>query len=390
MATYSDKYTQTVPGTAPVGPSETSVLDMKIMGPLIRQIWQTRIIDEPRISWDVTSAHSFFTGESMIDWGELLRNLRYGQEIIVPIKKDQNPFNLYQSTAINYGAVGENCARQIEIPCEVPCISTEPSYETLRFAFDTMYAYGVRACVVTEDFYPYEWYQDQYGLSREAMKFGQEIDLWNKVIKGLIAAPATTIDVNYSTAHPTHYWNNLGAFSVNTIDLLRSAGNYFVNAYDVNPSMIMTPEMGRSIIAAVQTQWNFNANWQRVNTFQQYDVPGMLIDEQVREIIGLDMYVLFLKRSNWLTWTTTATGGGTQTATRYPLWSQDLTKEYVAILDPRVGYSIVKPGTHLDIMPYDCDKMIKGMIDTEFMGSGITFPQYGMILEFNRIPAVTT
>lgn len=384
MATYVDKYKQTVPGAAPTGPSSTSVLDMKIMGPLIRQIWQKRIIDEPRIRWQITSAHSFFTGESMIDWGELLSNLRYGQEIIVPIKKDQNPLNLYQSTPINYGPVGENCARQIEIPCSVPCISTEPSFETLRFSFDTMYAFGVRACTVTEDFYDMSWYMDQYGLSREAKDFGQEVDLWNKVIKGLIAAPATTIDVNYSAAHPTHYWSNLGNFTANTIDLVRSAANYFWNAYEVNPSMIMTPEMGRKFIAAVQTEWNFNANWQRINTFEQYDVPGMLIDEQVREILGINMYVLFLERSNWLTWT--AANG--QQVTRYPLWSDDLSKEYIAILDPRVGYSIVRPGTHLDIMPYDCDKMIKGMIDTEYMGSGITFPQYGMILEFNRIPAV--
>lgn len=383
MATYADKYTQTLPA-APTGPSESSVLDMKIMGPLIRQIWQTRVIDEPRISWDITSAHSFFTGESLIDWGTLLANLHYGQEIIVPIKKDQNPLNLYQSSAINYGTVGENCARQIEIPCELPCISTEPSFGTLRFSFDTMYAFGVRACVVTEDFYPYEWYQDQYGLSREAKNFGQEVDLWNKVIKGLIAAPASTIDINYVTAHPTQYWNNLGNFTANTIELIRSAANYFWNAYEVNPSMIMTPEMGQKIIASVQTQWNFNANWQRVNTFVQYDVPGLLIDEQVREILGVNMYVLFLRRSNWLSWTTTEG----QTVSRYPLWSTDLTKEYIAILDPRVGYSVVRPGQHLDIMPYDCDKMYKGMIDTEFMGSGITFPQYGMILEFNRIPAV--
>lgn len=382
MATYTDRYTQTVPGPAPVGPSSTDVLDMKIMGPLIRQIWQTRIIDEPRMEWQITSAHSFFTGEQMIDWGTLLNNLRYGQEIIVPIKKDQNPLNLYQSSPIQYGAVGDNCARQIEIPCSVPCISTEPSFETLRFSFDTMYAFGVRACVVTEDFYPYEWYQDQYGLSREAKDFGQEVDLWNKVIKGLIAAPATTVDVTRQAAHPTQYWPNLGNFTANTIDVIRSAANYYWNAWQANPSMIMTPEMGHKIVASVQTQWNFNANWQRVNTFEQYDIPGLLIDEQVREILGINMYVLFLRRSNWLTWNGQA--GGTF-VTKYPLWSDDLAKEYVAILDPRVGYSIIKPGTHLDIMPYDCDKMIKGMIDTEFMGSGITFPQYGMILEFNRI-----
>lgn len=386
MATNSDNYTQT-PITAPVPPSGTSVLDMKVMAPLIRQLWQDRIIDEPRYQWDITSANSYFKGESLIDISFLNNNLRYGQKIIVPVKKDQNPFSLYQSSELDYGET-INCTEQLELPCEVPCISTEPSFETLEFSYDTMYAWGVRACVVTEDFYPFEWYMDQYGLSREAKNYGREVDLWNKVIKGLIAAPATTPDLTLAQLHPTQYWDNLGDFSASTIELIRSAAYHMVTDYNMQPNIIMTPEMGQKIVASTQTQWNFNANWQRVNTFEQWDVPGMMIDEQVREIIGVNMYVLFLKRSPWMTYTVAGEGGAQQTVTRYPLWSADLTKEYIAILDPLVGYQFDRPGTQLNIMPYDCDKMVKGLIDTEFVGSGITFPQYGTILEFNRIPVV--
>ena len=77
------------------------------------------------------------------------------------------------------------------------------------------------------------------------------------------------------------------------------------------------------------------------------------------------------------------TGTGTL-STQYPLWNNDTTKQYVAILDPRVGYSFEKEGYHLDIKPYDCDKLYVGMIDTVYVGTGITFPVFGLIIEFDQ------
>ena len=77
------------------------------------------------------------------------------------------------------------------------------------------------------------------------------------------------------------------------------------------------------------------------------------------------------------------TVGGNSMTTQYPLWSADGEKQYVAILDPRVGYSFEKDGYHLNIKPYDCDKLYAGMIDTVYVGSGITFATLGLIIEFD-------
>lgn len=387
MSEIRTGYTQTKV-SAPVAPSETSVLDMDMAANLIREIWQERIIDEPQMKWNITSARSFFNGESMIDIRTLMDYLRFGQQIVVPIKKDQNPFDLYQSETLSYNAL-DNCHDQLDLDCSLPCISTNPTFDTLVFRFDTEYAYGVRACVTTEDFYPFEWYMDQYGLSRAAKDFGREVDLWNKVIKGLVAAPATTVDVTLAPEHPTQYWSGLGAFSgMDSINQIRKAYWYAQNSYQIEPTTFITPEMANAIINTVQTQWNLNANWQMVNTYVNWDVPGFMIDEQVRQILGTVRYVVIMQRSPWMTWNVTS-GTTTTTVSNYPLWSSDLTKEYVAILDPRVGYQFAKAGKQLTIRPYDCDKMYKGMVDTEYVGSGITFPQYGMILEFNRIGAPT-
>ena len=47
-------------------------------------------------------------------------------------------------------------------------------------------------------------------------------------------------------------------------------------------------------------------------------------------------------------------------------------------------YDFSIPGIHLDIEPYDYDKLVQGQIETEYVAMGITFAQYGMILEFDQ------
>ena len=95
MATISTGYEQTVV-TAPTQPSSETVFDYDIQFPLYREIVKRDLIDEPKLLQELNSASSFFTGERMIDASTLLGSLKYGQELIVNIKKDQNPFSLFQ------------------------------------------------------------------------------------------------------------------------------------------------------------------------------------------------------------------------------------------------------------------------------------------------------
>lgn len=383
MAIDFSGYTQTVV-TQPTQPSTTSLFDLTEFAPLIREMVATRMIDEPIMTRSLTSASSFFSGQDIMQVGQLLSNLRFGQELIVPVLKDQNPFSLYQSSAMSYDAV-DSCHNQIQLNCTVPCINTLPEFDELLVRFDTEYAYGVRMCDKNKDFWPVEFFTQQYQKSREAEQFGMEVDLWNKVIRNLIATPATTVDVVLGEVHPTHYWSNLGDLGTNAKNLIREAVWYFQTNYQgFDPTVFITAEAAQAIIESVENPYNLNANYQRVNTFLQWDTPGFMVDEQVRVILGNVRYVVIMERSPWMTYATTAAGATTFT-TNYPLWSADATKEYVAVLDPRVGFRFVKDGYHLVINPYDCDKLTRGMIDTEYVGQGMTFPAYGMILEFNRV-----
>lgn len=380
MATISTGYDQTVV-TAPVAPSTTSVFDYDIQFPLYREIVKRDLIDEPTMQQDLNSARSFFKGQNMIDASELLGNLKYGQELIVNIRKDQNPFSLFQKSSLEYAANGEDtCHNHIVLDCEVPCINTLPTFEQLRFRFDCEYAYGVRMCDKNKDFWDTAFFTRQYALSKRAYEFGREVDLWNTVIDGLVSAPATTVDAAIAAVHPTHYWDDQGTVTANARCVVPEALYYLTHSFnDIRPTVFITAEFATELIKSVETVYNLNFATQRVNTFEAWELPGFEVAPRVKEILGLSgVDVVVMKRSPWMT-----VGSESAIETQYPLWSADGTKQYVAILDPRVGYSFEKEGYHLDIKPYDCDKLYVGMIDTVYVGTGITFPVFGLIIEFD-------
>ena len=376
-------YEQTVVA-APTAPSTTSVFDYELNFPLYREIVKEGLVDEPMLKMELSSARSFFTGESMIDASTLLSNLKYGQELIVNIRKDQNPFSLFQKEALEYAAnPDDSCHDHIVLDCSVPCINTLPTFEQLRFRFDCEYAYGVRMCDKNKDFWNTEFFTRQYALSRRAMEFGREVDLWNKVVDGLVAAPATTVDARLAETHPTHYWANQGTVTANARCVVPEAVHYLMQSFsNINPTVFITSEFATELIKSVETVYNLNFATQRINTFEQWDFPGYRIADRVKQILGIDAPVVILERSPWLT--VGAGGSGyAGVTTQYPLWSADGEKQYVAILDPRVAYDFEKDGYHLNIRPYDCDKLYAGMIDTVYTGTGITFPVFGLIIEFD-------
>ena len=378
MSTITTGYTQTTV-TAPTAPSTTSVFDYDLNFPLYREIVKRDLVDEPTLNMELSSARSFFTGQSMIDSSLLLGNLEYGQELIVNIRKDQNPFSLFQKEEIQYAAnEGDSCHDHIVLDCTVPCINTLPTFEQLRFRFDCEYAYGVRMCDKNKAFWTTEFFTRQYALSRRAYEFGREVDLWNKIIDGLVAAPATTVDAALAATHPTHYWANQGTVTANARCVVPEAVWYLKQSFsNINPTVFIASEFATELIKSVETVYNLNFSNTRVNTFEQWLYPGYRLADRVKEILGIDVPVVVLERSPWMT------VGGNSMTTQYPLWSADGEKQYVAILDPRVGYSFEKDGYHLNIKPYDCDKLYAGMIDTVYVGSGITFATLGLIIEFD-------
>lgn len=381
MSTISTGYHQTTVKAAEA-PSTSKVFDYELNFPLYREIVKEGLVDEPTLNMELSSAQSFFSGESMIDVGTLLGNLEYGQEIIVNILKDQNPFGLFKKDSITYeDNSGDECHDHIKLNCTVPCINTLPSFEQLRFRFDCEYAYGVRMCDKNKAFWTTSFFTRQYALSKRAYQFGREVDLWNTVIDGLIAAPATTVDIALSgkDERATHYWSDGGSVTANARCLIPEAVSYMQRSFaGLNLTVFVTEEFVTELIKSVENVYNLNFSTQRINTFEQWTYPGYRLTDRAKQILGINVPVVVLERSPWLT-----NKPEGSMVSQYPLWSTDGTKQYVAILDPRVGYSFEKDGYHLNIKPYDCDKLYAGMIDTVYVGSGITFPQFGLVIAFD-------
>lgn len=383
MATITTGYTQTTVG-APTAPSTTSVFDYDIQFPFYRDLFARKIVEEPVMQQELNSSRSFFNGQSLIDDAALLGNLKYGQELILPIKKNQNPFSLVSKKNLEYAAnTGDECHAHVVLDCDVPCINTLPEFDELRFRFDCEYAYGVRMCDKNKDFWDTDLFTSQYALSKRAYEFVRDVDLWNKVIDGLVAAPATTVDAFVAQKHPTHYWV-AGTVTADARCVVPQAVQYMTDSFrDLNLTVFITKEFATELIKSVESPYNLDFTTQRINTFEAWELPGFELAPRVKAILGIDRNVVVLMRSPWMTVGASVSGAATL-STQYPLWNNDATKQYVAILDPRVGYSFEKDGYHLNIKPYDCDKLYVGMIDTVYVGTGITFPQYGIIVEFDQ------
>lgn len=380
MATDLSNYHQTVV-TKPGTPSTTSKFDLDDFHVLIRERVADDVVMEPRLQAELNSARSFFNGERLFKNPTQLENLTWGQTVRINIEKDQNPLSLFQTKELEYDQF-DDCHEQLKLDCEVPCINTLPEFEYVIVRFDTEWAYGVRGCDKNKDFWDVDYMTRQYAKSRDGKNFGQEVALWNKTIKALIATPATTVDTILAQCYPTHYWADLGTITAAGRDKIGLAYRYFTQNYAsgvATPTVFMSAEAAHELILAQETLYGVNNTTQRINTYKNWEyASGFEISDAVSEILGGGISVVIMKRSPWLTYK----DGGSLTS-QYPLFNEDATKQYVAILDPAVAYMFTKEGYHLDIKPYDCDKLDYGMIDTEYSGSGLTFAQLGMVLEFD-------
>ena len=369
--------------SAPGAPSTTSKFDLDVMQPLLYEIVVKNPINEPQIQHEMSSARSFFTGEGMIQADTIMQNLKYGQKYKLNIRKQLNPLGLFNKTAVNYNTV-DDCHDQIALDCTLPCVNTLPAFQQLVFAFDTIYSYGVRACDLNKEFWDFDFFTQQYQLSREAEQFGREVDLWNKVIDTLVNSPAQTVDAIVAAKHATHYWSSMGTITANGRDAITEAYWYLKNSYgDIRPTVFITDEAAHELIRAEETVYNRNFATQRVNTYKDWDMAsGFQISSAVETIFGGDIPVVIMKRSPYLTYVNEGSGATGMTS-YYPLYNDDATCQYVAILDPRVGYSFERPYYHLTINPYDCDKLDRGIQDFELVGTGVTFPQLGLVMSFD-------
>lgn len=383
MATDFTGYTQTTV-TTPSTPSSETTFDLAVQAPFIRELVAEGVVEEPALAAEMDSSRSFFNGNTLIKDSTMLSNLKLGQEFKLIVEKDQNPLSLVAKNEMAYNTI-DPCHNQLDLNCEMPCLNTLPEFDSLTFRFDTEYAYGVRACAKNVDFWDFDFFTKQYAKSERAYRFVRELDLWNVAMASATTAPAITVDAALAQVHPTHFWEDLGTVTAAGAYNVRLAFQYGRDSFaDVNYTTFVTKEFVQELVQSVELPYNENLEIQRVNTFDQWHVPGFDVAAAARTILGTVGEVIVLRRSPWLT-----TAGDSGLTTSYPLWNEDGTKQYVAMFDPRYAYTFEHEGFHLVINPYDCDKLVRGMEDLVYTGSGTTFPVYALVLEFDQFQGYT-
>lgn len=384
MATTYTSYEQTTPAAATVPSEDTRAFDIVDQAPFIREIVANGLVMEPTLQAEITSARSFFNGASLLHVDELNANIKYGQEIRVNIEKEQNPLSLYNKGQLEYTTV-DSCHNRLDLDCTVPCVNTLPEFEYVMVRFDTEYSYGVKYCDKNKDFWNFDFVTRQYAKSKAGMEFGREVDLWNTAMAAAMASPATTVDALLATEYPTHFWEDGGSVTANGRELVTRAYWYMKNSFGgINPTVFITDEFAHELVLSVETQFNYNTNFQMVNTFKAWDIPGFQISTAVETIFGGNIPVVVMKRSPWLVTLTPEYGGDPAVITStYPLFDATATQQYVAIFDPRFAYEIERKGWSYTFGPYDCDHLTQTMTDGVYIARGTTFGVYGLVIEFD-------
>ncbi len=355
---------------------QNGIFDYNVGLPLIRELVLNTIVDEPEIRMDLTSAKSFFTGATLLDTNFLTSNLHYGDTVKINLRKQLDPNKMVTKSKLERKSINE-CHSRLDMECGVPCLNYLPQFDCTYMTLDTKYAVGVRKCVTDDIFWDQTEYTRQYAKSVESYRFVREVDLWNRIIRNLIATPADTRNPQIAACEgkETHYWSNLGKITEKGARAIKEAYWYQSSAYKVNAQIFMTPEAANELVDSVQNPYNLNQTTQLVNTFKDWDIPGFNIANAVSQILG-GLPVQTMQHSVWMD----AEDGST---TEYPLWAEDKSKQYVAILDPRVGYDIEVAGYKGVEVPNGCAHPYAGITDIYYVGGGITFNQYGMVLAFD-------
>ncbi len=183
-------------------------LDVKIspemMQPILREIWQDRIVDQPRFADELDI--SPLDGSMYLDISTLMNNLQWGQEVNVPIRNRVDISQLTKKTDIStYTPVGA-CHSQIVIPCTFDCLSSAPTFTSAKFKFSDMYQIGVQWCMIQEPFMATGEYMRRVEESVRGYKLVLGISLWNDLMCQAIANPSNTLNAKYAECVPTHLW----------------------------------------------------------------------------------------------------------------------------------------------------------------------------------------
>lgn len=361
----------------------STVLDMDVMEPLVKQLVQDRILESPLIEADKLDT-SFFNN-SLVDFGAFDRNLGYGQEIQFRFREDVKPLENAEASDLTYKE-DINCGAQLDLSCTIPCGGTAPTWKTGRFRLSRQYAAMAQICRVTEPFMTEVDFMTEYRRSMEAAKLMYSLDVWNALVRDGLATQAKTLDsriagsADFNAA--THAWDASGVTSDKWLPLLNIAYNYMNRTYKGEFSMFAPSEIALELDKAILKSGIAGATRQTISGIQLgTDYNGMVRRKELPSLLSNVSLNIIPEHNDY----TDAQG-----VNHHPLYSENSEDMYVVIASRDAFVHHTVNGITRTTLG-DCnspDGIIDKITSVFYAGFATVHPEKVLVIKFTR-PAFT-
>lgn len=360
---------------------KSKVIDMDTIQPLIRAIYQDRILEDPTL--DENFLDTTFFDNSAIDFGTFDKNIALGQVLTFYKRRDVKPLDNVAVDNLTYKS-GITCGGQLELACSIPCGGEAPTFEPDEFRLSKRYAAMAQHCLVTERFMTEVDFMEQFRKSVEDQKFVYALDVWNKLVGDGIATKQATVDPRLVNAKAPfagklakHFWDLSTIAADQQIAAVNAAYRYMTSNFKGSFEVFGTVELAQNIDMAIAQSGFFNSTGNVLSGITLGSVYHGMITPKVlpAQLSGVKLNIIpsgqnFYKEGKNF----------------HPLYSEDNQSMYVVIASRdafahhTIDGGIYKTGGN------DCANMVEKITQLWYAGMKTVFPEKVLVIKL-AVPA---
>lgn len=362
---------------------KSKVIDMDTIQPLIRAIYQDRILEDPTL--DESYLDTTFFDNSAIDFATFDKNIALGQVLTFYKRRDVKPLDNVAVDNLNYKS-GITCGGQLDLPCSIPCGGEAPTFEMDEFRLNKRYAAMAQHCLVTDRFMTEVDFMEQFRKSVEDQKFVYALDVWNKLVGDGIATKQAVVDPMISGAKGAlagkltkHFWDLSTIQPDQQIAAINLAYRYMTSNFKGSFEVFGTSELASSIDMAIAQSGFFNSTGNVLSGITLGSVYHGMITPKVlpAQLSGVKLNIIpngqnFYKAGKDF----------------HPLYSEDDQSMYVVIASRdafahhTIDGGIYKTGGN------DCANMVEKITQLWYAGMKTVFPEKVLVIKL-AVPALS-
>ena len=362
---------------------KSKVIDMDTIQPLIRAIYQDRILEDQTL--DENFLDTTFFDNSAIDFGKFDSNIALGQVLTFYKRRDVKPLDNVAVDNLNYKS-GITCGGQLDLACSIPCGGEAPTFQMDEFRLSKRYAAMAQHCLVTERFMTEVDFMAQFRESVEAQKFVYALDVWNKAVSDGIATTQAVKDPRLVNAKGSlagkltkHFWDLSTIAPDQQISAINTAYRYMTSNFKGSFEVFGTTELAQNIDMAIAQSGFFNSTGNVLSGIELGSVYHGMITPKVlpAQLSGVKLNIIpngqnFYKNGKDF----------------HPLYSEDDQSMYVVIASRDAFAHHTIDGGVYKTGGNDCANMTEKITQLWYAGMKTVFPEKVLVIKL-AVPALS-